>query len=150
MAGSLVVRIRQFDLFVGSADGADNAARIGVDAAFQRADWFEGVAGRFDLIVSNPPYIALSEMPDLSPEVREWEPHSALTDFGDGLSAYRAIAAGAEAFLAPGGHMLVEIGWQQGPEVAAIFADAGAQVAVLPDMDGRDRVVHAHFAATPA
>ena len=128
----------------------DNAARIGVDAAFQRADWFEGVAGRFDLIVSNPPYIALSEMPDLAPEVREWEPHSALTDFGDGLSAYRAIAAGAGAHLAPGGHMLVEIGWQQGPEVAAIFADAGAEVAVLPDLDGRDRVVHAHFAATPA
>ena len=128
----------------------DNATRIGVDAAFQRADWFEGVTGRFDLIVSNPPYIALSEMPDLSPEVREWEPHSALTDFGDGLSAYRAIAAGAAAHLLPGGHLLAEIGWQQGPEVAAIFAEAGADVTVLPDLDGRDRVVRAHFAGTPA
>ena len=128
----------------------DNAARIGVDAAFQRADWFDGVAGRFDLIVSNPPYIALSEMPDLSPEVRDWEPHSALTDFGDGLSAYRAIAAGAAAHLAPGGHLLAEIGWQQGEAVASIFAEAGAEVAVLPDLDGRDRVVRAHFAAMPA
>ena len=128
----------------------DNAARIGVDAAFQRADWFDGVAGRFDLIVSNPPYIALSEMPDLSPEVRDWEPHSALTDFGDGLSAYRAIAAGAAAHLAPGAHLLAEIGWQQGEAVASIFAEAGAEVAVLPDLDGRDRVVRAHFAAMPA
>ena len=127
-----------------------NAERLGIAADLAVSDWFAAVTGRFELIVSNPPYIALSEMPDLAPEVREWEPHSALTDFGDGLSAYRAIAAGAGAHLAPGGHMLVEIGWQQGPEVAAIFADAGAQVAVLPDLDGRDRVVHAHFAATPA
>ena len=128
----------------------DNAARIGVAAAFQRADWFQGMTGRFDLIVSNPPYIALSEMPDLSPEVRDWEPHSALTDFGDGLSAYRAIAAGAAAHLAPGAHLLAEIGWQQGADVAAIFAAAGAEVAILPDLDGRDRVVRAHFAAMPA
>ncbi|NHF74291.1 peptide chain release factor N(5)-glutamine methyltransferase [Paracoccus xiamenensis] len=127
----------------------DNAAQIGVDAAFKRADWFQGVTGTFDLIVSNPPYIALSEMPDLSPEVRDWEPHSALTDFGDGLSAYRAIAAGAVAHLAPGGHVLVEIGWQQGRDVAAIFSAVGAEVAVLPDLGGRDRVVRAHFGANP-
>ncbi|MBA4492080.1 peptide chain release factor N(5)-glutamine methyltransferase [Paracoccus sp. S1E-3] len=139
------------DLSESALDVArDNAARIGVDAAFQRADWFQGVAGRFDLIVSNPPYIAQSEMPDLSPEVREWEPHSALTDFGDGLSAYRAIAAGARTHLVPGGHVLVEIGWQQGRDVAAIFADAGAEVAVLPDLDGRDRVVRALFPASLA
>ena len=128
----------------------DNATRIGVDAAFQRADWFDGLAGRFDLIVSNPPYIALAEMAGLSPEVRDWEPHAALTDFGDGLAAYRAIAAGAAAHLAPGGHLLAEIGWQQGRDVAAIFADAGAEVAVLPDLDGRDRVVRARFTANAA
>lgn len=128
----------------------DNATRIGVTAAFQRADWFQGLAGRFDLIVSNPPYIALSEMPDLSPEVRDWEPHAALTDFGDGLSAYRAIAAGAAAHLVPGGHLLAEIGWQQGPAVAAIFAAQGAKVRVLPDLDGRDRVIQARFDPKPA
>ena len=128
----------------------DNATRIGVTAAFQHADWFQGLAGRFDLIVSNPPYIALSEMPDLSPEVRDWEPHAALTDFGDGLSAYRAIAAGAAAHLVPGGHLLAEIGWQQGPAVAAIFAAQGAKVRVLPDLDGRDRVIQARFDPKPA
>ncbi len=123
----------------------DNAARIGVAAAFQRADWFDGIAGRFDLIVSNPPYIALAEMAALQPEVRDWEPHSALTDGADGLTAYRAIAAGAAAHLVPGGHVLVEIGWQQGAEVARIFQAQGAQVAILPDLGGRDRVIQARF-----
>ena len=123
-----------------------NAARIGVTANWHQADWFAGLGGRYDLIVSNPPYIALAEMPDLSPEVRDWEPHSALTDGGDGLAAYRSIAAGAEAHLTPGGHVLAEIGAAQGGDVSAIFAAAGAQVAVIPDLDGRDRVVSARFA----
>ncbi len=122
-----------------------NAARIGVSARFIRADWFQGVSGRFDLIVSNPPYIALAEMAGLQPEVRDWEPHSALTDFGDGLSAYRTIAAGAPAFLRPGGALLAEIGWQQAGDVMAIFRDAGAETAILPDLDGRDRVLQARF-----
>ncbi|WP_313135855.1 peptide chain release factor N(5)-glutamine methyltransferase [Paracoccus jeotgali] len=126
-----------------------NAARLGVTADFTRADWVDGVTGRFDLIVSNPPYIALSEMAALSPEVREFEPHGALTDFGDGLSAYRRIAAGAAAHLTPNGAVLVEIGWQQGQAVAQLFAEAGASVRVLPDLDGRDRVIEARFGPDP-
>ena len=123
----------------------DNAARIGVRADFARADWFDGVTGRFDLILSNPPYIAQAEMAGLQPEVREWEPHLALTDGGDGLSAYRVIAAGAGAHLNPGGRVLAEIGWQQGAAVRDIFAQAGAQVRILPDLGGRDRVIRAEF-----
>lgn len=120
----------------------DNAARIGVAAAFQRADWFDGIAGRFDLIVSNPPYIALAEMAGLAPDVRDWEPRQALTDEGDGLAAYRAIAAGAPAHLAPGGRLLAEIGPTQGAQVMALMAAAGlTDPCVLPDLDGRDRVV---------
>ena len=122
-----------------------NAARIGVRAGFARADWFEGVEGRFDLIVSNPPYIAAAEMAALAPEVRDWEPAGALTDGGDGLSAYRAIAAGARDHLTPEGQILCEIGHRQGADVAAIFAAAGARARVIPDLDGRDRVVHADF-----
>ena len=124
-----------------------NARRIGVDARFRHADWFKGVEGVFDLIVSNPPYIALSEMTCLAADVRDWEPHSALTDGGDGLSAYRAIAGGCRAHLAPGGHVLVEIGASQGADVAAIFAATGARVSIRPDLDGRDRVVVAEFPA---
>jgi release factor glutamine methyltransferase len=111
------------------------------------ADWFRplddrGITGRFDLIVSNPPYIALDEMEGLSPEVRGHEPRLALTDEGDGLSAYRAIAAGVTRFLVSGGRVLVEIGPTQGPAVSGLFRQAGLEdVTVHPDLDGRDRVV---------
>lgn len=122
-----------------------NARALGVAAEFRCADWFDGVAGRFDLIVSNPPYIALSEMADLAPEVRDWEPRLALTDEGDGLGAYRAIAAGAARHLAPGGHLLVEIGPAQADGVSAILGAGGAETRVIADLDGRDRVIRAWF-----
>ena len=121
-----------------------NAVRHGVGArlGFCRSDWFSQVTGMFDLIVSNPPYIAADEMPDLSVEVRDHDPEGALTDGGDGLSAYRAIASGAGAHLHPGGRIALEIGWQQGAQVREILGAAGfAEVKVLPDLDGRDRVV---------
>lgn len=124
----------------------ENAARIGVTAEFLRADWFEGIGRRFDLIVANPPYIAQAEMEGLVPEVRLWEPVGALTDGGDGLGAYRAIAAGARAHLHPGGGLLVEIGPSQGAAVGALFATEGAQCRVIRDLDGRDRVVLAEWA----
>lgn len=122
-----------------------NAHLIGVTAQLIAADWYEGVTGRFDLIVSNPPYIALDEMAGLAPEVRDWEPHQALTDGADGLTAYRAIAAGAADHLTPGGHVLVEIGPAQGAAVATIFRRQGAEPRLIPDLDGRDRVVLARF-----
>jgi release factor glutamine methyltransferase len=126
----------------------ENAARLGLAsrAAFQEADWFKGIAGQYDLIVSNPPYIGIAEMPELAPELAH-EPRAALTDEGDGLSAYRAIAAGVSAHLVPGGRILVEIGRTQGAEVARIFAEAGLQAVELrQDLDGRDRVVMARSA----
>lgn len=123
-----------------------NAARLGIAAGFAVSDWFSGVAGRFDLIVSNPPYIAADEMAALAPEVRDWEPRAALTDGGDGLGAYRAIAAGAPAHLAPGGWLAVEIGPTQAAAVSALFAQAGLMGAkVRTDLDGRDRVVLAQI-----
>ncbi len=125
-----------------------NAAAHGVAsrAGFLRADWYAGVAGRFDLIVSNPPYIAADEMPALAPEVRDWEPRQALTDGGDGLSAYRAIAAGAAARLAPGGRLIVETGAAQGRAVAQIFRAAGLEdPACHPDLEGRQRAVSARI-----
>lgn len=129
-----------------------NAVALGVSdrAEFQAANWFDplgrnaGPSGRFDLIVSNPPYIALAEMAALAPEVREWEPRIALTDEGDGLGAYRAIAGRAHDFLTPRGRILVEIGASQADAVAALFSAAGLEdCAVHPDLDGRDRVVSA-------
>jgi release factor glutamine methyltransferase len=105
------------------------------------SDWFAAVPGRFDLILSNPPYIAEDEMAALSPEVLR-EPRRALTPGGDGLAAYRAIAQGAPARLMPGGRLIVEIGPTQGAAVAALFAAQGlCDIAIRPDLDGRDRVV---------
>lgn len=123
----------------------ENAQIIGVTAQLIAADWYDGVTGRYDLIVSNPPYIALEEMAELAPELREWEPYQALTDGADGLTAYRAIAAGAAEHLTPGGHVLVEIGSTQGAAVATIFRRQGAETRLIPDLDGRDRVVLARF-----
>ncbi|WP_323042240.1 peptide chain release factor N(5)-glutamine methyltransferase [Gemmobacter sp.] len=126
------------------AQGNAQALGLAGRAQFVQSDWCADVQGRFDLIVSNPPYIALAEMAGLSPEVRDHEPHLALTDGGDGLAAYRAIAAQAPAHLAPGGRLIVEIGAGQGPDVAAILTQAGfGAVAIHPDLDGRDRLVAA-------
>lgn len=121
-----------------------NAADLGLTTRLRlvQSDWFESVSGRFDLIVSNPPYIAAEEMPGLAPEVRCWEPHLALTPGGDGLAPYRAIAAAAQAHLTPGGRVLVEIGPTQADAVCGFFTDSGfGQLEVLRDLDGRDRVV---------
>ena len=120
-----------------------NARRHGVGGRLRlaRADWWRGVTGRFDLVVSNPPYVAEAEMAGLAPEVRA-EPRIALTPGGDGLGAYRAIAAGLAARMEPGGACLLEIGPTQGPAVAGLLGRAGlADVRILPDMDGRDRIV---------
>lgn len=124
-----------------------NAAAVGVSnrAEWRVSDWFTDVTGTFDLIVSNPPYIARSEMPDLAPELA-FEPRGALTDEGDGLSAYRAITAGAPRFLAAGGRLMVEIGPTQARDVTAFFHAAGLEnVTTHPDLDGRDRVISGVF-----
>lgn len=123
-----------------------NAAALGVQAGFAQGSWFDPVQGRFDLIVSNPPYIAADEMPGLSPEVRLFEPHLALTPGGDGLDPYRIICAAAPDYLTDAGLLLVEIGPTQGPAVAGFFAAAGlVGIEILPDLDGRDRVVSGQF-----
>lgn len=127
-----------------------NAARHGVAdrLILTPSDWFADLGGAYDLIVSNPPYIAAAEMPGLAPEVRDWEPVSALTDGADGLTAYRTLAAQAPAHLVPGGRLLVEVGASQGATVAALLAAAGlSAVTVHPDLSGRDRVVSARRAA---
>ncbi len=123
-----------------------NAARHAVAdrATVLKSDWFEVVEGRYDLIVSNPPYLTAEEMLQVQPELRDHEPRLALTDEQDGLSAYRVIAAQAQGYLNARGRVLVETGWQQAATVAAIFEAQGwGEVAILPDLGGQDRVVSA-------
>ncbi|MEQ8292401.1 MAG: peptide chain release factor N(5)-glutamine methyltransferase [Roseovarius sp.] len=130
----------------------ENAQTLGVAdrCELRHSDWFTAVEGQYDLIVSNPPYIAAWEMDTLEPELR-YEPRGALTDEGDGLTAYRAIAQGAMDHLRPGGRLLLEIGWRQGPDVSALLRDRGFEnLRLLTDLDGRDRVVGAARPLTAA
>lgn len=128
---------------------AENARRLGVADRTElvASDWCDGlggIGGPFGLIVSNPPYIAGDEIAGLTPEVRLHEPLAALSPGGDGLDAYRRIAAGVGPLLAPEGRILLEIGPHQATDVGRILAAAGITVtAVLPDLDGRNRVVSA-------
>ncbi|MCV6595526.1 MAG: peptide chain release factor N(5)-glutamine methyltransferase [Mangrovicoccus sp.] len=122
----------------------ENAASFGVTdrVEFRHCDWWDGVDGQFDLIVSNPPYIAEDELPDLAAELQHYEPMGALSPGGDGLEAYRQIIAGLRGHLRPDGRALFEIGAAQGPAVCALAEQAGfSQILCLPDLDGRDRVV---------
>ena len=119
-----------------------NAEALGIARRVHLAegDWLAGVYGRFDLVVSNPPYLATDELADLAPEVAA-EPVAALDGGRDGLSAYRAIAADLSRVLAPGGAALVEIGPTQAETVAALFAARGFTAELRHDLDGRPRVL---------
>ncbi|MCL7405617.1 MAG: peptide chain release factor N(5)-glutamine methyltransferase [Marivivens sp.] len=123
-----------------------HALDLGERAAILRTSWADGIEGQVDLVVSNPPYIGLDEMDGLSPEVHDHEPHMALTDGGDGLSAYREISQQAANLLRVGGRLIVEIGPTQADAVAQMFADNGFEkVRVIQDLDGRDRVVSGEY-----
>lgn len=106
------------------------------------SNWFSNVHGTYDLIVSNPPYIALDEMAGLSAEVRDHDPRMALTDESDGLSCYRIIVAGAGEHLSSDGWLMVEIGPTQAQAVQDMFEGAGmVNIEIRTDLDGRDRAV---------
>ena len=101
--------------------------------------------GRFDLIASNPPYVPSAELDGLAPELRH-EPRLALDGGPDGLDVIRELAAAAREKLVPGGHLVLEIGADQGARTSELLSAAGAaHVEVQPDLAGRDRVVLARF-----
>lgn len=104
----------------------DNAAALGLGsrAAFAVGDWGKGVAGPFNLILTNPPYVATGEVERLAPEVIRYEPRSALDGGADGMDRYRALAPDLTRLLAATGRAVVEIGDGQADAVAAILAAA--------------------------
>ncbi|QDZ13303.1 peptide chain release factor N(5)-glutamine methyltransferase [Devosia ginsengisoli] len=119
---------------------ADSATTSSFDKLRMRSD-----AAFFDLIVSNPPYITSAVVETLAPEVRDFDPRLALDGGPDGLAPYRVIATQAANWLKPGAWVLVEIGYDQGAAVSALFLEAGFEdVAVHRDLNGLDRVVGAH------
>lgn len=105
----------------------DNALALGVAGrvSFVQANWFAGVEGRYDLIVSNPPYVPLGEIAGLAPDVRGFDPARALDGGPDGLEAYRRIAGTAESHLTPDGHVFLEIGADQENRVNEVFLTQG-------------------------
>lgn len=143
----------------------ENAELNGVatQLALTQGNWFEALAfetssierlpgqgegaapGKFDLITSNPPYITSAVVETLAPEVKDFDPRLALDGGPDGLAPYRVIAAEAGGHLNSGGMVLVEIGYDQGQAVAALFAEHGfADIVLHKDLNGLDRVVEAH------
>jgi release factor glutamine methyltransferase len=104
------------------------------------------LAGRVDVLCANVPYVPSGAIPTLPRDVRDHEPRLALDGGPDGLDVLRRVAARAGRWLAPGGFLLCEIGEDQGEAAAALLADAGlAEIAVLPDMAGGDRVVEGRW-----
>lgn len=120
-----------------------NRVQLGLkNAAFIRSDLFEAVEGKFDLLVSNPPYICSDVIDTLMPEVREHEPRQALDGSADGLHFYRRILAECRTYLKPGGILLFEIGYDQGEAVKRLMEENGfLEVEVKKDYGGLDRVV---------
>lgn len=119
-----------------------NAARLGMDgrAHFAVADWAAPLAGGFDIVMSNPPYIARASLPHLAPEVLRHDPALALDGGLDGLDAYRTIVAALAHLLTPAGIALLEIGHDQAEDVGAIVGGAGLrQVELRRDLAGRAR-----------
>jgi release factor glutamine methyltransferase len=124
----------------------ENAGRLGVAprATFVACDFGAAVAPGCDLAVTNPPYIRTREIAELEPDVREFDPRNAIDGGCDGLAAYRVIAIHAQHILTPGGHLIAEIGSDQGDAVAALFTAAGfCTIRIVQDLAGIPRVVAA-------
>lgn len=120
----------------------DNGKSHEVDVEWIRSDLFDNITGKFDLIVSNPPYIPTADIAGLMPEVRDFEPFDALDGREDGLYFYRRIISEAQDYLNPNGYLCVEIGYNQGEAVCKMMREAGfSDVEVIRDYAHLDRVV---------
>ena len=130
-----------------------NAERLGnngisdkMQVSFIHSNLFENIDGKFDIIVSNPPYIKTDVIKTLMPEVKDFEPMLALDGTEDGLYFYRRIITEAKGYLNRGGQLFVEIGYDQGTEVSDLMREAGyVHVEVAKDLAGLDRVVYGTF-----
>jgi release factor glutamine methyltransferase len=119
-----------------------NAKALGLEsrAQFGCGDWDQGIEGKVDVIVANPPYIVSSELPLLAPEIRAFEPKMALDGGIDGLNGYRALAPAAKRLMVPGGFACFELGAGQVEAASALMAESGLQIkAIRYDLAGTAR-----------
>ena len=121
----------------------ENAEKLGISSAeFIESDLFQNVSGRFDILVSNPPYIKTSEIEGLMPEVSKYDPFIALDGHEDGVYFYKKILEGAGGFLNRGSLIAFEIGNDEGEAVSGLMKEAGLKnIEVIKDYGGNDRVV---------
>lgn len=118
-------------------------------ASFVETSWARGVQGPFDLILSNPPYIASHVIPNLGENVKNHDPILALDGGPDGLNAYRSIITETKALLTEGGILLFEIGYDQGESVPRLVEDSGATpTRLIPDLAGIPRVLECQMGIT--
>lgn len=124
-----------------AALAARNARRLGMAkrAAFMAGDWAAALNGRFDLVLSNPPYISCADIADLMPEVAQFEPRSALDGGPDGLAAYRHIIGLLPGILSENGVAVLELGVGQAPTIVNVAALAGFSVITTRDLGGIER-----------
>ena len=119
-----------------------NCEKLGLTASFLQSDLFTNVSGKYDIIVSNPPYIRSDVIPTLMEEVKGHEPMLALDGMEDGLYFYRKIIEESPDYLNGGGMLFFEIGYDQGEDVSSLMEEAGYKdVRVVKDYAGLDRVV---------
>jgi release factor glutamine methyltransferase len=130
------------------ATATANARRLGLGqrARFAVGDWGAGLTERFDLVISNPPYIPEGEIETLAPEVVRFDPVAALAGGPDGLDAYRAITAQLPNLLKSNGEIIFEVGAGQSGDVAALLGAAGFRnIGTRRDLAGVERAVFGHF-----
>lgn len=157
-SGCIAVSIAAFGqaVLVAASDISEKALEIakknaemnGVQIEFFKSDLFDRIEGKFDIIVSNPPYIRTNEIEELMPEVRDFEPRGALDGMEDGLCFYRRIANDAKSYLTACGALYFEIGCEQAEDVSSILIGQGYQkLRVVKDYAGLDRVVVGYLGA---
>lgn len=139
-------RVTAIDVSPGALEVARaNAVATSLDVAFEQRDLRGGLAGSYDLVVSNPPYVTAEELETLEPEVRDWEPRLATV----GVEHTARIAVEAATVLVPGGWLVLEVADGRGEEVATVLRETGyTDATASPDMTGRDRVVEGRWPPT--
>lgn len=124
----------------------ENGKRLECDVTFLESDLFDKVTGKYDIIVSNPPYIETKVIEGLMEEVREHEPYMALDGGVDGLDFYRSIVEKSVEYLNDGGYLCFEIGYNQGEAVVSLMEKKGfTNCRIVKDLAGLDRVVMGHW-----
>ncbi len=142
MAKKTNMKVTAVDLMDNAISLAtENAERVGADIEIIKSNMFENLEGRkFDMILSNPPYIKRKEIETLEKEVKDYEPISALDGGEDGLDFYRILSKNAKNFLNPNGVIIMEIGYDQGEDVARLF-EGYENVEVQKDFQGKNRII---------